>query len=883
MNNEVILVVDDNRQIADFMAGKLLRSLGYDTVVAYNGQAAVNIIRTRPLSLMLVDLQLPDTNGLELLRRIKQDGYNVPAILVTAHGSEQIAVDAFRLGVQDYLTKPVDIDGLKAAVTHALSESRLRRDKEKLNDQLKEQVSWLTVLSKVGQSVTSSLEVDEVLRRIVEAGVLLTRAEEGFLALLDEKSGQLYLRAVKNIDQTKSKTMRLPVSDSMVGRVITTGKPLRIYQPEDEQPLKVSTGYLVCSLLHVPIFSKGKILGVLSVDNRANRSPFKEVDEALLTSLADYAAVAIENATLFQKAQQEILERKRVEQALRESEERYALAVRGANDGLWDWDLKNQRVYYSPRWKTMLGYQDNEIGMSPDEWFSRIHSEDLERVKLDITTHYKGLTNHFECEHRMLHHDGTCRWMLSRGIAVWNEEGVAVRMVGSLGDIDDRKSAEQKLLYDAFHDTLTELPNRTLFMDRLQFAVERAKRRQDYLFAVLFLDLDRFKDINDSLGHMVGDQLLIEIGKVLGQGLRTTDTVARFGGDEFVILLEDINDISDATRVADRVLSTMSSSFHLPDHEVFVTASIGIVLSLTGYSRPEDVLRDADIAMYRAKAKGKARYEIFDSAMRDRIMERLALEADMRQAIERNELRLHYQPIISIKDHSIIGFEALIRWQHPERGLLSPAEFIPMAEETGLIVQVGRWVLAEACRQMREWQKQYVNDPPLTISVNLSSKQVSQADLVDEIQRALQESGLDPGSLKLEITESVILDNFEYATRVFENLQRIGVQIQIDDFGTGYSSLSYLSHFPINTLKIDRIFIREMTKDSHYLKIVQAIVMMAHGLGMDVTAEGVETKEQLDLIKTLGCERAQGFYLSRPCSSEEAEALLMEKMLEYGS
>jgi diguanylate cyclase (GGDEF)-like protein/PAS domain S-box-containing protein len=878
MGIETILVVDDNKQIGNFMARTILPSLGYQTLVAYDGATALDIVRKNQVSLMLLDFQLQETTGLEILRRVIKEGYTIPTILVTAEGSEQIAVDAFRLGVQDYLTKPVDAENLDAAISRALAETRLRKEKTSLTQQLTEQVSWLKVLSKVGQSVTSILELDEVLRRIVEAGVLLTQADEGFLALLDDKTRQLYLRAVKNMDEEKSKTLRLPVTDSLVGSVLQTQRPLRMSQSMESLPLKVSTGFLVNSLIHVPLISRGKTLGVLSVDNHKSKRDFKKKDENLLISLADYAAVAIENANLYQQARQEIQERKRVTQALRASEERYALAVRGANEGLWDWDLVNNSIYFSPRWKSMLGYAEDEIENKPDEWFSRIHPEDLARMKLDFSAHCEGVTSNFENEHRMVHKDGSYRWILSRGLAVWNGDGKATRMAGSLADITDRKSAEQKLLHDAFHDALTGLPNRTLFMDRLRYAVERAKRREDYMFAVLFLDLDRFKDINDSLGHIIGDQLLVAIAQKLQKDLRSTDTVARLGGDEFVILLEDIGDVSDATRIADHLQIELSNSSHLVEHDVFITTSIGIVLSVTGYNRPEEVLRDADIAMYRAKALGKARYEIFDPTMRDLIMERLLLESDLRRALENDELIPYYQPIVSLDTGCTTGFEALARWNHPKRGLLTPDAFISIAEETGLVIAIDRLVLREACRQLHEWQTLFPSESDLSISVNLSVKQVTQPDLVEFIEHTLNETGIHPRCLKLEITESVIMDNFEYTAAVFGKIQNLGVQIEIDDFGIGYSSLSYLSHFPINALKIDRSFISRMVNNGSHLKIVQAIVMLAHGLGMNVTAEGVEDEHQLSVIKSLGCELAQGYLVSKPAEKDIARDFITKKM-----
>ena len=504
--------------------------------------------------------------------------------------------------------------------------------------------------------------------------------------------------------------------------------------------------------------------------------------------------------------------------------------------------------------------------------------EDVELIKIEISNHIKGLTSHLECEQRVLHKDGTYRWMLTRGLAVWDTNGAATRMAGSQTDYTDRKNAEHRLLHDAFHDTLTDLPNRALFMDRLRYAVERAKRRENYLFAVLYLDLDRFKDVNDSLGHMMGDQLLVETAHRLGESLRPTDTVARLGGDEFVLLLEDINNIGDATRIAERVQMRLTNAFQVDGHSVHISASIGIVLSVTGYNRAEDVLRDADIAMYRAKGHGKARYEIFDPAMRDRIMERLSLETQLRHALENEELRVYYQPIVSLDKGRIIGLEALARWEHPERGLIYPAEFIPTAEETGLIIPLDRWVLREACRQMHEWHEKIPVDPPLTISVNLSAKQLAQPDLVEMIQQTLDETGLEASFLKLEITESAIMENDEYTSEVFTRLQKLSVQIQIDDFGIGYSSLSYLPRFPLNALKIAQSFVRKMEEDTSLYKIVQSIVMLTHGLGMRVIAEGVETNEQLTRLKALGCEYGQGYLVSRPLDSASMGSLLTDKL-----
>lgn len=440
--------------------------------------------------------------------------------------------------------------------------------------------------------------------------------------------------------------------------------------------------------------------------------------------------------------------------------------------------------------------------------------------------------------------------------------------------IIERQKSEAKLRHHVFHDQLTGLPNRTLFMKRLKSAMLKAKWDTDYAFAVLFTDLDRFKVVNDSLGHMVGDQLLIATARRLKTCLRPVDMVARLGGDEFVILLDNIKGISDTTDVAERIQARLSLPFNLSEHEVFTSISVGIALGTTDYHQPEDLLRDADTAMYRAKVLGKARYEVFDTEMHDSVVKLMQLENDLRRAIEHQEFQIYYQPIVLVETGIIKGFEALIRWEHPTHGLLNPVDFISVAEETGAIIPIGYWVLFEACRQLRAWQLEFAK--PLTISVNLSSKQFSQPDLVEQIIHILQSTSLDARSLKLEITESTIMENAELATAMLLQLRDLGIEIYLDDFGTGYSSLSSLHRFPVDVLKIDRSFISTIQANHEKTKIVQAIMTLAENLGMDAIAEGIETVEQRDQLKALQCRYGQGYLFYRPVDKQTAAAVIAQ-------
>jgi diguanylate cyclase (GGDEF)-like protein/PAS domain S-box-containing protein len=568
-------------------------------------------------------------------------------------------------------------------------------------------------------------------------------------------------------------------------------------------------------------------------------------------------------------------EHQEVIESLSEREEHYSLVVNSTNDGLWDWDLGTNQISYCYRWKKMLGYAQEEIGKSPQEWFKRIHPDDVETVESEITAHLMGLTPQFQNEHRIRHRDGKYRWILCRGMAIWETNREAYRMAGSITDITEQKEAEELLVYNAFHDSLTGLPNRTLFMNKLKRALARISEGDDYLFAILFLDLDRFKVINDSLGHHVGDQLLIALSKRLEAAIRPGDMVARLGGDEFAIILDRIKSVDDATHAAARIQQDLVAPFKLSGHEVVVSASIGISHNLVPYNSPEEFIRNADIAMYRAKEQGRGSFELFDMGMQERVSERLQLEVDLRRALSRQEFQVHFQPIISLDNWCIMGFEALARWKHPEKGFISPLKFIPIAEETGLIIEIGSWVLQESCRQIRQWQDMYPSDPPLFISVNLSGVQFCDPNLISTIKGILSETGINAGSLKIEITESAIIENIEAATAILNRIKALGIKISLDDFGTGYSSLSYLHRFPIDTLKIDRSFITAMNMAKN-AEIVSTILTLAKNLGMDVIAEGVETREQIIKLTDMKCEYVQGFMLSKPMDGRSMSLLIAE-------
>jgi diguanylate cyclase (GGDEF)-like protein/PAS domain S-box-containing protein len=558
---------------------------------------------------------------------------------------------------------------------------------------------------------------------------------------------------------------------------------------------------------------------------------------------------------------------------LHESEERYSLAMQGANDGLWDWNLVTNDVHWSARWKAMLGHEESAIGKSPDEWFTRVHHDDLGRVKEALDAHLAGGDGHYESEHRILHQNGTFRWVLCRGAAVRNVHGTATRLAGSLTDITDSKVC----------DALTGLPNRFLFVDLIDRAIKRTERHRDYMFALLVLGLDRFSMVGDSLGPLTADRLLIAVADRLQSSLRCTDavtpdttgvTLARIAGDEFTVLVDDISEVSDAVRVAERLRKALEKPFTIEGHQLFTSAKVGIAVSTSGYLNPEEILRDATTALHRAQTETTSFCELFDPAMRDRAVGRLQLETDLRNGIDENAFVVYYQPIISLHSGHIDGFEALVRWRHPRRGLLDPIDFIKVAEDTGMIVPIGRQVLIESCRQMVAWQRQFGASAPVVMCVNVASRQFVDGDLASEVEAILRETGLQASSLKLEITESVFIGDVQAAQVTLNRLKSIGVEWSIDDFGTGYSSLSHLHQLQVNTVKIDRSFVSRIGVDEGGSEMVRAIVGLAHNLSMDVVAEGVESEAQFAHLRTLGCEYTQGFHFSRPVDAGAADRLI---------
>jgi diguanylate cyclase (GGDEF)-like protein/PAS domain S-box-containing protein len=571
---------------------------------------------------------------------------------------------------------------------------------------------------------------------------------------------------------------------------------------------------------------------------------------------------------------QDVTEQAGIEQALKRQQERLALAAEGAGDGLWEWDLRTQSLYVTGRWKAMLGLPATDSLLKADDWLGRVHVDDVVSLEEALEAHLSGEAECFQHEHRIRHADGSYRLFLTRGIAAARGAGRRpVRIAGSLTDTTDRAITEERLRNVVFLDPLTGLCNRAVFVERLgQRLAQFKQRRGRDPFAVLYLDLDRFKVVNDSLGHLVGDELLVAVSRRLESCLRQGDALARLGGDEFSILLNGLQSEEQANVVAFRVQEALSKPFSIGGREVFTSASIGIAFGLAQYSSPDEIMHDADTAMYQAKARGKARHEVFDADMDARARDRLGLENDLRHAVAGNDFEMHYQPIVALDSGMCVGFESLVRWSRHGTPV-SPATFIPIAEELGLIEPLGTWILQQACHTFAGWQRRFPEAALDCITVNVSSRQLMQQNFLSIVEQAVADAGLRPRDLRLEITETALMDSPHVAAEVLSHLRAFGAKIYLDDFGTGYSSLSHLHKLPVDALKIDRSFVRSLLLPDRPA-IVESILALARTLNTSVVAEGIESDEEAFELERLGCTHAQGYLFSRPLSTPMAEEVL---------
>lgn len=803
-----ILFVEDSEDDVLLVVRKL-RKAGYQPIFerVEERQAMRDSLNKKVWDVIICDYSMPQFNAFAALDIMNELQLDIPFLIVSGEIGEQTAVLAMKAGAHDYIMKN-DLARLVPAIDRELRELRVRHEKK---------------------STAAALRESEE-----QYWILIEQAPDGIFILASDAT-------ILEVNPSAGEMLGY-TNDELVGMNFVSLIP---------------TGDLERMPLQIEEIKSGKSVII-------ERKLMRKDNEQIFVEIS---AKSLRDGRL-QAFVRNISVRKKAEAALRDSEERYALAALGANDGLWDLNVQTGEIYYSPRWIEMLGLTDTPVRPALDEWFKRVHDDDIDKLRAEFAAHLQGVTPHFENEHRIMHTEGIYRWVLARALATRDSNDIAYRMAGSLTDITERKRAEEQLLHDAFHDALTGLPNRALFLDRLGQVIKRARDKEDYTFSILFIDLDRFKHVNDSLGHTVGDKLLISVSERIKKCLSSRDTVARLGGDEFAVLLDGIEENSTAVRVADSLRSALHSPVILNNHEVFTTASIGIATKRDDYHRAEDYLRDADIALYRAKAAGKDRAITFDSKMHTQAMAILRLETDLRRAYDRQEFLLYYQPIIDLKNASVSGFEALIRWDHPDRGILAPADFLDTAEDTGLLISIDRWGIKEACTQLCKWKKQSELFNDVVMNVNLSSKQFSQIDLETYLRAVLKDLAIGAGYLQLEITESTIMENISSVTSLLLKLKEIGVKLSIDDFGTGYSSLSYLHHFPIDTLKIDRSFLSQREKGANKSEIIYTIITLAHNLGMTVVAEGVEIMEQIKILTEQNCDFAQGYYFSKPMPAD---------------
>jgi len=722
----------------------------------------------------------------------------------------------------------------------------------------------LAALHAVSLDLVNQLDRATILDVAVGRAATLLGTAHAHLALVTD-DGTALINAVGLGIFASDAPSRRRKGEGVAGTVWETGQPLVV---DDYQSWAGNLTAQYANHLHavvaVPLVVSGRVLGVLGLAHTEAGRTFDAEALTLLVRFAALVTVALENARLYHGVQEEIAQRQRIETSL-------AVAQRIAHLGSWEWDIATGKERWSDERYRLVGLAPGSITPTHAAFLASVHPEDQERVAAGLETSIPG--EPIVSQFRVVRPDGTVRVLQSESEVEHNAAGMPVRLIGTTLDITERKQAEEALHYLAYYDPLTGLPNRTRFNDLLAVAVRRAHAQSGQGVAVLFLDLDRFKTVNDSLGHQRGDHLLALVATRLGECVTPGVLVSRFGGDEFAVLLEGVGDRSEAIATAERLHAALSTPFRLRGLELYTTASIGIALGEVSRDAAM-LLRDADIAMYRAKARGRGQTVVFDGGMRVAVIRRMMIENDLQGALGRGEFRLVYEPVILLATGAVMGFEALLRWDHPRMGPLAPAEFIPIVEETGFVVPLGEWVLRAACQELGRWRVQHPSLGSVTMNVNLSGSQVARPGLVERVAQILQETAIPATALHLEITERVLLDHTEVALETLTRLHAMGVQIELDDFGVEYSSLNYLRRFPITAIKIDRSFIETCIVNAGDREVVGAMVRLAHGLGIGVTAEGIECEEQQGYLRALGCEHGQGYYFAKPLTGNQALALL---------